>query len=96
MKTKISSILFIGMVLAVMLVNLNMANATTNCQANSNINFKVTGVNWGNATHIISAGPGENDIPLTVNLESYGNSCTITDIEGNLQLSGGVIKYKWN
>ncbi len=91
MRTKISLILFIGIVLGLLIVNLNMASTiTTNCQTNSNINFRVTGVNWGNATHIISAGPGENDIPLTVSLESYGNSCTITDIEGNLQLSGGL------
>ena len=55
--------------------------------------FKIIGVTWGNATHIISAGPGINDVPLTVTLENYGGSCNFIDLKGYLELYGGISDF---
>ncbi len=60
------------------------------CFPNSNINFKVTNIIWGNTNHTIAVGPGSYDVPLTVQIEAYGTSCSIPNLEGDLELSGGV------
>ncbi len=59
-------------------------------------NFKVLGVNWGNATNHISAGPGEMDVPLTITLQSYGlggNTCNLVNLEGSLKVYGGLSNF---
>ncbi len=52
--------------------------------------FKVLSVQWGNASTLISAGPGMNDTPLYITLEAYGGSCELQGLSGKLELSGGI------
>ncbi|MEM3476733.1 MAG: hypothetical protein QW045_01310 [Candidatus Micrarchaeaceae archaeon] len=73
---------------------------------NANVGFKVIGVSWGasnstlykvNATQAhISAGPGDNYVPLTVSIQSYGtlsNTCSLVGVEGQLQIFGGFSNF---
>ena len=71
----------------------SMVSAFGSCQLQSGINFKVLGVQWGNSTRIVSAGPGQSDVPLTVSVENYGYTCTMTNIAGSLALYGGLSNY---
>lgn len=86
MNARIS--MFLVIALGLVVVQSGMTSAAT-CSI-LGANLKIIGVTWGNSSHQISAGPGDSDVPLAVSLENYGSSCNIQDIEGSLQLSGGL------
>ncbi|MEM3181332.1 MAG: hypothetical protein QXR85_03275 [Candidatus Micrarchaeaceae archaeon] len=77
------------------LLQIGIAGASS-CST-SGISFKVLNAMWGNSTHMISVGPGSTDVPLTVQLESFptitGTICSITNVEGQLQLYGGYSNF---
>lgn len=94
--------ILLAMVALFATVQLGFAGAVS-CNT-ANIGFKVVGVSWGvlNSTRInttqvhISAGPGENDVPLTVTIQSYGTSgniCSLIGVEGQLQVYGGFSNF---
>ncbi len=76
-----------------MLLALGVANAVTSCQTWSSPNLQVTSVTWGNASHIISAAPGQKDVPLTISLESYDTNCQFENFIGTLNLGGGITDF---
>ncbi len=68
--------------------------ASTQCNLIPSTNyFKIISTTWGNSTHVISAGPGLNDVPITVTLENFGGSCTFIDLKGYLELYGGITNF---
>ncbi len=82
----------IAIVLICLMLEVGMAYAS-NCVAPSGQGFKIIGVTWGNATHEVSAGPGELDVPLTLTVENLVSSCNLVSVEGYLQLYGGLSNY---
>lgn len=76
-----------------MALGIGAANATQYCATLTGSNFKIVGVTWGNSSHLVSAGPGQQDVPLTVTFQSFGNSCSLEDVQGTLQLYGGVTNF---
>ena len=92
MRTRYVSVLFV--ITAAMLLLGTASAAQQTCQFVSSLNyFKIISVTWGNSTHPISAGPGMNDVPLTVTLENYGGSCSFVDVNGRLDLYGGISDF---
>lgn len=56
--------------------------------------FNIVGVQWGNSTYHVSAGPGMQDVPFTITLASYSSSCTLVDVKGQLQVQNtGLSNY---
>lgn len=60
------------------------ASTESVCQPTANP-FEVTGTIWGTTTSPISAGPGDQDVPLTVTL-IYSGPCTATTASFELKL----------
>ncbi len=88
MKTK----LYIMIAVALGILQLGMVHAAAPCLQTGEY-FSVLNVMWGNATHPMAAGPGQMDVPLTVTLEGYGNSCTLYNVEGQLGVSNGFYNF---
>ncbi len=94
MKTRIwglAALAFGFMMLAT--VGAASQNTGSSCQIFSGTNFNIVSATWGNATHLISAGPGMSDVPLTLSLESYGNTCLLQNVQGSISLSGGITNF---
>lgn len=77
--------------IGLVLLSFGIVNAA--CTNPSGSSIKILGVQWGNSTHVVSAGPGSRDIPLTVSMESFGNDCALSNIEGTLETYGGVSNF---
>ncbi len=70
------------------------ASSALNCQTNAGSNFRILSVQWGNSTHPVSAGPGQNDVQLTVTMQPYGtDTCILEGVKGVLQLYGGITNF---
>lgn len=80
-------------VIAVFLLTIGIVSAASTCQTISTPNIKVVGITWGNSSRIISAAPGQMDVPLTVSLESYDTNCELENVVGTLNLYGGVTDF---
>ena len=75
------------------LVLLSFGAVGAACTNPSGTSIKILGVQWGNSTHPVSAGPGSRDVPLTVSMESFGNTCALSNIEGTLVTYGDVSNF---
>ncbi len=79
------------MALGFVLLSFGMVNAA--CTNPSGSSMKILGVQWGNSTHPVAAGPGSRDVPLTVSMESFGNDCALSNIAGTLVTYGGISNF---
>lgn len=85
-----SRILGLSALIAAVLV----LSAVYGCQTIATPNIEVTGVTWGNSSHMIAAAPGDQDVPLTISLESYGTNCEFENVIGTLgPLYGGLTNF---
>ncbi len=81
------------LLLAFGIVLLSFGAVGAACTNPSESSIKILGVQWGNSTHPIAAGPGSRDVPLTVSMESFGNNCALSNIEGTMVTYGGVSNF---
>ncbi len=81
------------MLMGFMVIAFGTVNAVQYCSTQTGAQFKILDVVWGNSTHLISAGPGQRDVPLTVTAESFGNQCTLYNLEGYLTLAPGLSNF---
>ncbi len=77
--------------MGILLFSFGVVNAA--CTNPSGSGIKITGVQWGNSTRPVAAGPGSVDVPLTVSMEVFGNSCALSNIQGTLELYGGLSNF---
>ena len=77
---------------AVLMAQPGIASAAVAC-ANPGYSLNIINAMWGNATHPISAGPGDSYLPFTITMENSGNSCSIQSLQAQLSLYGGISNY---
>ena len=81
------------LILTLGIVLLSFGAVGAACTNPSGSSIKILGVQWGNSTHPVAAGPGSRDMPLTVSMESFGNDCALSNIEGTVVTYGGVSNF---